>query len=72
MKYVNYLKQGHSLKKLVSQFEKKILLEVLDHFKGNITKTSELCQLTRTGVYKKMQLYDIIDQHPKDDQISAP
>ncbi|MCB0260621.1 MAG: sigma-54-dependent Fis family transcriptional regulator [Calditrichaeota bacterium] len=50
---------ANSLKEIVEAMERYYIDEALQHFQGNITKTAEKLGLSRLGLHKKMQRYEI-------------
>jgi len=49
------------LKKMVEEFEKKVMESALTHYKGNKTKTASELGLSRLGLRKKMIRYGLQD-----------
>ena len=39
--------------------EKRYILEVLDHYEGNVTRAAEALGLTRTAMYRRLNKYNI-------------
>jgi DNA-binding NtrC family response regulator len=53
------LEAGRSLRDLVEDLEVRVLREVLDRERGNITRAAEALGLSRLGLRKKMRRYAI-------------
>ena len=47
------------LNALVGQFEKSVLLEALDHFEKDIERVSQVLQVSRSNLYKKIKDHQI-------------
>ncbi|MCB2218509.1 sigma-54 interaction domain-containing protein [Desulfofustis glycolicus] len=50
---------GTSLKGIVSQIEKEIILHKLEMFQGNVAMAADVLQIGKTALYEKMKRYDI-------------
>jgi two-component system response regulator HupR/HoxA len=50
---------GASLKAQVEELEIKIIMEALEHFKNNLSKVARHLGLSRAGLYKKLERYQI-------------
>lgn len=61
----NYLEQmdGHTLKTMISDFEKDIIVFALDKHRGNVAQTVQQLDIGKTAFYDKMKRYNI---SPKD------
>ncbi|WP_461612834.1 sigma-54 interaction domain-containing protein [Clostridium sp. Marseille-QA1073] len=56
----NYvLNEGGTLKDIVEEVEKDIIIETLDKTDGNKNKAAEMLGLSRTGLYKKLKRYNL-------------
>ena len=56
-----YLKDDRPLKNIVEDIEKEIIMDCLKKTEGNKNKAAKLLGLSRTGLYKKIDRYEIGD-----------
>ncbi len=53
-------KNTHSLKNMLEDVEKKIILEELERNNGNVTQTAKNLSVDRANLYRKLRLYGIL------------
>lgn len=51
---------SHSLKEILEEYEKKIILEELESNNGNVSQTAKNLSVDRANLYRKLRLYGII------------
>lgn len=53
-------KTSHSLKEMLDEYEKKIILEELENNNGNVSQTAKNLNVDRANLYRKLRLYGIL------------
>lgn len=76
MKPLELMDHGYTLKRVVQEFEKKLLMQIGQDFQWDIKKMAIYCCITNMGLRKKLLLYEINPVrrekilNPKQDPIS--
>lgn len=61
VKHINEIDRGEkSLKELLDEYEKKILLAELNANRGNVSQTAKKLKVDRANLYRKLRAYDIL------------
>ncbi len=53
-------KTSHSLKEMLDEYEKKIILEELESNDGNVSQTAKNLNVDRANLYRKLRLYGLL------------
>ncbi len=53
-------KTSHSLKEILEEYEKKIILEELESNNGNVSQTAKNLNVDRANLYRKLRLYGLL------------